>query len=45
MQSAAPRTKLEEDMRDLLVSGYNSDLVIQCQGEEIKAHRGILSAR
>ena len=45
MQSAAPRAKLEEDMWDLLESGYDSDLVIHCQGEEIKTHRGILSAR
>ena len=44
MQSAS-RTKLEQDMWDLLESGFNSDLVIQCQGEDIKAHRLILSAR
>ena len=44
MQSAS-RTKLEQDMWDLLESGFNSDLVIQCQGEEIKAHRLILSNR
>ena len=44
MQSA-PRTRLDQDMRALLESGFNSDLVIQCRGEEIKAHRLILSAR
>ena len=42
---STPRTKLEEDLWDLLQSGDNSDLVIQCQGEEIKAHRLILSTR
>ena len=44
MQSTT-RTKLEQDLGDLLESGSNSDLVILCQGEEIKAHRTILSAR
>ena len=32
-------------MLDLLESGYNSDLMILCQEEEIRAHRGVLSAR
>ena len=36
---------LERDMLSLLESGDNSDIVLQCQGEEIKAHRKILSAR
>ena len=44
MQSEV-RTKLEQDLGDLLESGDNSDLIIQCQGEDIKAHRIILSAR
>ena len=37
--------KLEQDMLSLLESGDNSDIVLQCEGEEIKAHRNILSAR
>lgn len=32
-------------MWDLLESGFNSDLIIHCQGEDIKAHRLILTAR
>ena len=39
------KEKLERDMLNLLESGDNSDIVLQCQGEEIKAHRKILSAR
>ena len=39
------KEKLERDMLKLLESGDNSDIVLQCQGEEIKAHRKILSAR
>ena len=42
---SATRTKLEQDFLALLDSGNNSDLVIQCQGEDIKVHRIILSAR
>ena len=34
--------KLEQDMLSLSFSG---DIVFQCQEEEIKAHRNILSAR
>ena len=40
-----PRSKLEEDLGNLLESGDKSDLVIECRGKEIKAHRTILSAR
>ena len=40
------KAKLEQDMFSLLESGDNSDIVIRCKyGEEIKAHRNILSAR
>ena len=45
MQSESGTTTLEEDMLDLLQSGFNSDLVIQVSGEDIKAHSLILSAR
>ena len=44
MQSEV-RSKLEQDLWDLLEFGNYSDLIIQCQGEDIKAHRNILSAR
>ena len=37
--------KLEQDMLSLLESGDNGNIVLQCKGEEIKAHRNILSAR
>ena len=39
--------KLEQDMLNLLVSGDKSDIVFKFKyyGEEIKAHRNILSAR
>ena len=39
--------KLEQDMLNLLESGDNSNIVLQCQGwsRKIKAHRNILSAR
>ena len=36
------KNKLEQDMLSLLESG---EIVFQCQGEKIKAHRNILSAR
>ena len=39
------KLKLEQDMLNLLESGDNSDIVFHCKGEEIKAHRKILSAR
>ena len=39
------KLKLEQDMLNLLESGDNSDIVFHCKGEEITAHRKILSAR
>ena len=38
-------SKLLEDIAGLLVSGSGSDVTIQCQGEEFRAHRLILSVR
>jgi len=44
-QVESAQSTLERDMLSLLESGDNSDIVLQCEGEEIKAHRSILSAR
>lgn len=42
---AVPEGQLSTDLGQLFEDGKNSDVVLNVQGQEIRAHKAILSAR